>query len=117
MKNKVLVTGGTGFLGMRFISELLKEGYAVRTTLRSLNNKHKVLETMQQHELPIEKLSFIEADLSKDENWEQAMDECLYVFSVASPVFFDIPKDEQAVIKPAIDGRNCCKSMSALSFN
>ncbi|MCF7590455.1 NAD-dependent epimerase/dehydratase family protein, partial [Staphylococcus aureus] len=27
MNNKVLVTGGTGFVGMRIISRLLEQGY------------------------------------------------------------------------------------------
>ncbi len=29
MNNKVLVTGGTGFVGMRIISRLLEQGYEV----------------------------------------------------------------------------------------
>jgi uncharacterized protein YbjT (DUF2867 family) len=32
----VLVTGGTGFVGGWCLSELLKRGYTVRTTVRSL---------------------------------------------------------------------------------
>ena len=41
MNEQVLVTGGSGFLGMRIISELLKDGYEVRTTLRSLDKRNK----------------------------------------------------------------------------
>ncbi len=29
MNNKVLVTGGTGFVGMRIISRLLEQGYSI----------------------------------------------------------------------------------------
>ena len=45
MNEQVLVTGGSGFLGMRIISELLKDGYEVRTTLRSLDKKKQVIKT------------------------------------------------------------------------
>jgi Nucleoside-diphosphate-sugar epimerases len=33
----VLVTGGTGFLDVNTILELLKQGFTVRTTLRTLS--------------------------------------------------------------------------------
>jgi len=36
MAETVLVTGGTGYVGGWCIVELLKRGYAVRTTVRSL---------------------------------------------------------------------------------
>ena len=104
MNEQVLVTGGSGFLGMRIISELLKDGYEVRTTLRSLDKKKQVIKTLNDHHIKTEKLSFVEADLSKDEHWNEAMKDCKYVLSVASPVFFDIPEDEKEVIRPAIEG-------------
>ena len=31
----VLVTGGTGFIGLHCLQQLLDEGYKVRTTIRS----------------------------------------------------------------------------------
>ncbi len=38
MNNRtVLVTGGTGFLAINTILQLLQQGFIVRTTLRSLN--------------------------------------------------------------------------------
>lgn len=46
MKNNVLVTGGTGFLGMHIIFQLLQQGYDVKTTVRSLKSKEKVIEVL-----------------------------------------------------------------------
>lgn len=105
MTDKVLVTGGTGFLGMQMLLQLLNKGYDVRTTVRSLKSKDKVLTTLRNNGVSnFDQLSFIEADLSKDDNWEAAMADRDYVLSVASPVFFEIPKDESEVIRPAIEG-------------
>ncbi|MFQ7234308.1 MAG: NAD-dependent epimerase/dehydratase family protein, partial [Enterococcus hulanensis] len=105
MTDKVLVTGGTGFLGMQMLLQLLNKGYDVRTTVRSLKSKEKVLTTLRNNGVSnFDQLSFIEADLSKDDNWEAAMADRDYVLSVASPVFFEIPKDETEVIRPAIEG-------------
>lgn len=44
----VLVTGGTGFLGVNIILELLKKGFTVRTTLRTLSRKNEILDALQQ---------------------------------------------------------------------
>ncbi|GFP76344.1 SDR family oxidoreductase [Clostridium fungisolvens] len=105
MMETVLVTGGTGFLGAQIILQLLQKGYTVRTTLRSLSSKNKVIDTLKANGITsFDKLSFFEADLSKDDNWNEIMKGCDYVLSVASPVFFTIPEDENEVMRPAIEG-------------
>ncbi|KPH14402.1 aldehyde reductase [Chryseobacterium sp. ERMR1:04] len=107
MKNSetVLVTGGTGFLGIQILLQLLQKGYQVNTTLRSLKNKDKIIETLRTNGITsLEHLHFFETELTKDDNWEQAMKGCTYVLSVASPVFFDIPKNEDEAIRPAVEG-------------
>lgn len=105
MTEKVLVTGGTGFLGMQMLLQLLNKGYDVRTTVRSLKSKDKIVNTLRENGVTkFDQLSFIEADLSRDDNWDEAMEDRDYVLSVASPVFFEIPKDEAEVIRPAIEG-------------
>lgn len=105
MSETVLVTGGTGFVGAQIILQLLQKGYNVRTTLRSISSKNKVTEALNSNGIRnFDHLTFIEADLSKDENWDNAMKNCDYVLSVASPVFFTIPKDENEVMRPAVEG-------------
>ncbi len=105
MNNKVLVTGGTGFLGIQLIFQLLQKEYDVKTTLRSLKKKKVILDTLKEQGIEnFDRLSFIEADLSKDDHWEEAMKDREYVFSVASPVFFTKPQNEEAAIRPAVEG-------------
>ena len=105
MMKKVLVTGGTGFVGMHIILQLLQKGYRVKTTVRSMKSKNQVIDTLKANGITnLDDLAFAEADLSKDDNWEEAMKGCDYVLSVASPVFMTIPEDENEAIRPAVEG-------------
>ena len=105
MSKTVLVTGGTGFVGAHIIFQLLQKGYNVKTTLRSISAKDKVIYTLEANGITnFDNLAFVEADLSKDDNWDAAMEDCDYVLSVASPVFMNIPKDENEAMQPAING-------------
>jgi nucleoside-diphosphate-sugar epimerase len=105
MLKKVMVTGGTGFVGMHIILQLLQKGYEVKATVRSMKSKSAVIETLASNGVTnLEKLSFAEADLSKDDHWKEAMEDCDYVLSVASPVFMTIPEDEREAIRPAVEG-------------
>ena len=104
-KKLVLVTGGTGYLGLHIILQLLKKGYEVRTTVRSMKSSEVILQTLKDNSIQdVSRLSFAEADLSKDEGWAEAVAGCRYVLSVASPVFFEIPKNEADMMRPAVEG-------------
>ncbi len=101
----VLVTGGSGFVGSHCILQLLNKGYQARTTLRSLSRKDEVIKMLKNGGAEsVENLSFIEADLSKDANWDEAVKDCEYVLHVASPISLKIPRDENEMIVPAVEG-------------
>lgn len=104
-KQIVLVTGGTGFIGIYCILKLLKEGYSVKTTVRSLNRKEEVISLLRTSGInTFENLTFIEADLTKDHNWDEAVKDCTYVLHVASPFPGSEPEDENDLIIPAKEG-------------
>ncbi|NOW97936.1 aldehyde reductase [Mucilaginibacter sp. SG564] len=101
----VLVTGGTGFVGVHVILQLMQKGYKVKTTLRSLKRKEEVLDMLRHGGIAdFKNLRFIEADLMKDDNWKEAVRNCTYVLHIASPIFLALPKDENEMIRPAVDG-------------
>jgi dihydroflavonol-4-reductase len=82
----VLVTGGSGFLGGWTIVCLLKRGYRVRSTLRSLKREDSVRAELAAHSTSLERLDFVQADLLADDGWDEAVGGCDYVLHVASPV-------------------------------
>jgi len=101
----VLVTGGTGFVGIFCILQLLQQGYRVRTTIRSMKRKEEVFTMLKAGGITdFTNLSFIEADLTKDDNWNEAVKDCTYVLHVASPIFLRVPAHEDEMIRPAVDG-------------
>ena len=100
----ILVTGGTGFIGLHCLQQLLDKGYKVRTTIRSESRKQEVLEAMKEHSSNCENLEFYIADLLKDDGWKEAVEGSKYVLHVASPFFLGEPENEDVFIKPAVEG-------------
>ena len=101
---KVLVTGISGFVGQHCAAELLKKGYAVRGSVRSLSKTEEVINGIEKEISTKGNLEFCELDLLKDEGWDKAMEGCDFVLHVASPFVVKVPKDEDELIKPAVDG-------------
>jgi dihydroflavonol-4-reductase len=101
----VLVTGGSGFIAVHCIVKLLQQGYAVRATLRSLNRENEVKGLLTNGGITsFDNISFIEANLSDDNNWDVAVKGCEYVLHIASPTPIINYKHEDEMINPAKDG-------------
>ena len=101
---KVLVTGATGFIALHCIAQLLEQEYEVVGTIRAPSRKGEVTKAMTDAGLSADKLSFVEADLTKDAGWDDAVKGCEYVLHVASPFTVGVPKDENELIVPAVGG-------------
>lgn len=101
----VLVTGGSGFIAVHCILKLLQQGYTVRTTLRSLSRQDEVKQMLKVGGISsFDNLSFIEANLSDDKNWDEAVKGCEYMLHVASPTPAIKFKHEDELINPAKNG-------------
>ena len=98
-----MVTGVTGYIGQHCGAELLRQGYEVVGTVRSMEKAEAVREGIAKV-APIDNLTFVEADLTSDEGWSEAMKGCDYVLHVASPFIIAAPEDENEIISPAVDG-------------
>ena len=85
--SRILVTGGSGFVGSHCLLQLLAAGHEVRTTVRNLKRRDDVLAMLKQGGAadPGAMLTFFAADLEKDAGWAEAVEGCDYVLHVASP--------------------------------
>jgi nucleoside-diphosphate-sugar epimerase len=104
MVETVLVTGGTGFVAGWCIVELLRRGYVVRTTVRSLSKETAVRAAVATAADAGDRLTFFAADLTRDEGWDTALTGCDYVLHVASPLGGDVSRNPNALLVPARDG-------------
>ena len=104
MSKKVLLTGVSGYIGNHCAVALLKHGYSVRGSVRSLSKSNQVIEAIKKEIDPKDNLEFCELDLLKDDGWDDAMKGCDFVMHVASPFINIEPKDENEYIRPAVDG-------------
>lgn len=95
MTERVLVTGGTGFIASWAIVELLRRGYSVRTTLRDMSKTTQVRAGIDSQVEAGDRLTFVIADLTKDAGWDDAMQGCDHVLHIASPISRQPKTDEE----------------------
>lgn len=89
MAARVLVTGASGFIARHVIADLQAHGYVVRGTARR----------------PVAGLDdVVTADLAADAGWAEAVADCDYVLHVASPFPVGVPKSDDELVRPAVDG-------------
>jgi nucleoside-diphosphate-sugar epimerase len=105
-KGLILVTGATGFVGKQTVIDLLKAGYAVRGTIRSMGKSPQVIAsvTAEAGRDAASRLELVEADILDDKGWASAMQGVAAVMHVATAIRGDEPKDSSVVIRPAIEG-------------
>jgi dihydroflavonol-4-reductase len=104
----VLLTGASGYIGKHITLQLLNQGYDVRASIRLLSKSDEVRNAVLPHLLDSSKLdsrlTFVELDLEKDSGWEAALKGVDVLMHTASPFPIASPKDENELIRPAVDG-------------
>lgn len=68
-RQKVLLTGVTGFLGSHTAIRLLNEGYQVTGTLRDQQRAASIRQIISRHTLHADRLSFAVAELTDEKVW------------------------------------------------
>jgi dihydroflavonol-4-reductase len=102
--DRVLVTGGSGYIASFCIAQLLREGASVVTTVRSRTREAGVRQAIAKLADAGERLEVRVADLNGDDGWRDACAGCSGVLHVASPVSSESPKDDDELVRPARDG-------------
>ena len=104
----VLITGASGYIGKHTTLQLLNQGYKVRASVRSLSKSAEVKNAVKPHLLDSSdldsRLTFVELDLEKDSGWDSALKDIDVLMHTASPFPIASPKDENELIRPAVDG-------------
>src|SRR3984885_13402796 len=104
MSSKVLVTGGSGYLGTQLIAALLRDGRDVRATVRSLDAEEAVRAAVRRGGVDDTSVELVAADLSSDDGWPAALEGVEEVHHVASPIPSAHPKSPDELIVPARRG-------------
>lgn len=108
MPRTVLLTGASGYIAKHIALQLLEAGYHVRGSVRDLSRGAEVRDAVGAHlgdasDLET-RLTFLALDLTSDDGWSAAMTGVDVLMHTASPFPLTPPKNEDDLIRPAVDG-------------
>ncbi len=101
---RVLVTGGSGYIASFCIAQLLREGTRVRTTIRHRAREPELRAAVGKLVQADDRLEVVFADLDADAGWRDACADCAGVLHVASPIPSRSPRHDDELVRPARDG-------------
>ena len=108
MTQTILVTGATGYIAKHLIFQLLQKGFAVRGSVRSLDSeailRSDLIAAGLTPEMVTAGLNCVVLDLGSDAGWDAALTGVDALMHTASPFPLAAPKDEETLIRPAVDG-------------
>ncbi|HPJ45632.1 MAG TPA: aldehyde reductase [Tenuifilaceae bacterium] len=104
MNKIVLVTGATGYIGSWVTKYLLEKNYTVRIAVRSKTNTKKYQHLLDIAEKTNGKLEVFEADLLKENSYDEAASGADAVIHIASPFTLRFKDAQRDLIEPAIKG-------------
>ncbi len=100
-----LVTGGSGYIAIHIINNLVRKGYRVRTTVRNPKQSEKVEPIKKLNKYASFPIEIVQADLLDPKSWLAALKDITHVMHVASPLLLNEPKNEDIeYIQPAVQG-------------
>lgn len=104
----VLLTGASGYIAKHIALKLLNAGYNVVGSVRSLSRSAEVVAALKPHLESTDdldsRLRFVALDLNSDDGWAGAMIGVDILMHTASPFPIEQPKNEDDLIRPAVDG-------------
>lgn len=104
----VLLTGISGYIAKHIAVRLLNANYHVVGSLRSLSRADEIRAAVTPHLTDParldDRLRFVALDLGHDDGWDNAMAGVDILMHTASPFPLKEPKDENELIRPAVDG-------------
>lgn len=108
MTQTVLLTGASGYIAKHVVVALLNGGYKVCGSVRSLSRADEVREAVKPMLADStnldDRLTFVTLDLASDDGWDAALDGVDALMHTASPFPLEQPKNENELIRPAVDG-------------
>lgn len=104
MKQTILVTGGTGYIGSWVVKGLLEKGHTVRLTVRNRSDRQKYQTLLDIAEKNQGSLEVWEADLLQKGSFDKAAEGCDSIAHIASPFRLTIKNAQTELVDPAVKG-------------
>ncbi|QCK14858.1 NAD-dependent epimerase/dehydratase family protein [Mangrovivirga cuniculi] len=104
MAKKIMVTGGTGYIGSWVVKELLERGHIVKLTVRDKSKEEKYNFLQEIANQSPGELEVYEANLLKFGSYDEAIKDCDTVVHMASPFILDVKDPIEELVKPALEG-------------
>jgi len=99
--SKVLVTGANGFAAVHIVDVLLKKGYSVRATIRSVSKGTYLKKIFAKYGDKLELV--VVPDITKEDAFDGVIGGLDAILHTASPFFYDVEEPEE-LIRPAVNG-------------